>query len=71
MANEYRVTQVGVEVLGSSSAPDARVTQVGVEVLGDAAQPEARVAMVKLEVLRSIAGTPYASGQRRMQFIIT
>ena len=63
MANEYRVSTFGVEVMHNGN-PDARVSGFGVEVMHNG-NPEARVSGFGIEVMRSVSETPLAAGSRR------
>lgn len=75
MANEYRVTKLGLEVLGSAVNPNVQVAAFGIEVVRSIAGNTAtnvQVASFGIEVMRSISLiTPPSSGggSRRMQII--
>jgi len=65
MANEYRVSSLGVEVLTTFPA-DARASIVGVEVLMYST-PIAVVSSLGVEVLIPLSSPPAPTGRRRQQ----
>lgn len=62
MANEYRVTNIGVEAVVQVGTSPAAVTNIGVEAVVLPAA-EIRVYSHGVQVLRSIAYTAAAGGQ--------
>jgi hypothetical protein len=62
MANEYRISGIGVEVLDAPQGA-VRISGIGVEVL-DAPQGAVRISGIGVEVLRSIPSVPLQNRRR-------
>jgi len=70
MANEWRVTSVGVEVLHANVPGTARVISVGVEVLHANVPGTARVTMVGVEVMYGTGSLPPSDTRRRQMIFV-